>query len=599
MLIEKNTSHVIYTHMLPTEDECVDKYIKKLPPIVDKYNAFLDIDISENTYLRHLITAEWASKLQKKTSTDYSTVILESFLKASNEYSLEGGPGETALTTAISLDDFETAAYISRKYVDTVTTSVILQTIINDNMRLLEEFKSIGIDITKVGEKGVWCACINKNIEILRLLIKNGTKVQATSGDMLGVICNESYCSREIIFELVTNSTNSSNNAAKLHGCAETGKTLKFDKIIKAFLGRLNIHGRKAMMIMSQLTLGNIWYMQENIKGMYVVSREAIWCYAMEWTVKQLLFNIVDHIEKNKLHHTILEAKITGPISVFKKTIAGETVLSDCDYELAKSNIVDRNLGMIGLLIDGGLDANLSNHLVLRTAYKSGDIGWIDYFIEKGAKLGTEGYCGLDEACQSDNIEVLKHWFRNGGTVPTDPKHNGVRVASSVGNFEMVRLLVKNGACLSDPTYSGIKEACELNHQEILKYLVKNNAAVGDLEYYQWENAVMTGDVKLANMILEYYANMRMSKKGKERALEEKCTLTLPKTQTPESDPEYEYLKVVLEHSSIIDEYDLVEDLWMAKALRRNKTATLLSKWNMESFACRIEEFKSKKDYFI
>ncbi|OMH85742.1 putative ankyrin repeat protein L25, partial [Zancudomyces culisetae] len=423
-----------------------------------------------------------------------------------NEYFLEGGPGETALTTAISLDDFETAAYISRKYVDTVTTSVILQTIINDNMRLLEEFKSIGIDITKVGEKGVWCACINKNIEILRLLIKNGTKVQATSGDMLGVICNESYCSREMIFELVTNSTNSSNNAAKLHGCAETGKTLKF---------------------------------------------------------------------------------------------AGETVLSDCDYELAKSNIVDRNLGMIGLLIDGGLDANLSNHLVLRTAYKSGDIGWIDYFIEKGAKLGTEGYCGLDEACQSDNIEVLKHWFRNGGTVPTDPKHNGVRVASSVGNFEMVRLLVKNGACLSDPTYSGIKEACELNHQEILKYLVKNNAAVGDLEYYQWENAVMTGDVKLANMILEYYANMRMSKKGKERALEEKCTLTLPKTQTPESDPEYEYLKVVLEHSSIIDEYDLVEDLWMAKALRRNKTATLLSKWNMESFACRIEEFKSKKDYFI
>ncbi|OMH78833.1 putative ankyrin repeat protein [Zancudomyces culisetae] len=223
---------------------------------------------------------------------------------------------------------------------------------------------------------------------------------------------------------------------------------------------------------------------------------------------------IIDYIVENNLQNTINDTEYDEKNDVKDKNIV-EVSINDY-YELAKSELVNRNLGELKLLIEYGMDANANANangsLILRTAYKAGDICWIDYFISKGMKLEGESD-GFEEACKSDKVEVLEHWIKNEGVVPKNSRYECINMACLLGNFDIVKLLVDNGMDLSDPKRNGVRIACSLGLRRTLKYLLDNNAAIDGTCHYQLEYACMIEDIGLVKMILEYYDSLGVLKK--------------------------------------------------------------------------------------
>ncbi|OMH78528.1 putative ankyrin repeat protein L25 [Zancudomyces culisetae] len=196
------------------------------------------------------------------------------------------------------------------------------------------------------------------------------------------------------------------------------------------------------------------------------------------------LIEIIEYVVENNLQSTFNDTE-------YDETNALEVendieVLNDRHYELAKSELVSRNFGMLKLLIEYGMNVNSHGNLILKTAYKAGDIGWIDYFIGKGAKFDEESDV-FEEACKSDKVEVLEHWIKNGGVVPKNPEYPCINMACLLGNFSMIKLLVESGVDLSNPERNGVRIACRLGQKKTLKYLLDNKAVVGNICRYRLE----------------------------------------------------------------------------------------------------------------
>ncbi|OMH83202.1 putative ankyrin repeat protein L63, partial [Zancudomyces culisetae] len=190
-------------------------------------------------------------------------------------------------------------------------------------------------------------------------------------------------------------------------------------------------------------------------------------------------------------------------------------------------------------------------------------IGWIDYFISKGAKFNEESD-GFDEACKSDKVEVLEHWIKNGGVVPNNPEYLCINMACLLGNFKMVKLLVENGVDLSDPKTNGVRIACRLGFTKTLKYLLDNNAVLGRICRYQLEYACLTEDIGLVKIILGYYDNLGV--------LEKRETSNTKEDEEPQNDSlldnensghseKYKITNTLLETGEPIQNSDLVDGI--------------------------------------
>ncbi|OMH82379.1 putative ankyrin repeat protein L25, partial [Zancudomyces culisetae] len=462
-----------------------------------------------------------------------------------------------------------------------------------------------------VGSQGIRYACIYNDIDILRLFLEKGAKISQSSGFILAAVCDEHNYNRKLVHELVnvpTNSRNSKNlnedesvneKNLEIGSCnvKPPGNTLSFNKIFKFLLERLTISRRQAMIFMQYPELRSFSLDDNEFTGWHI-----IYCLRrptgdLTQLVQNKLFELLYYIDYNRLHpHSYLhnqQQQCTNLETVKKDKTSNDSVtrnlaincmiLSDWDYEITNSQMANKYLGMVQLLIDNGLDTNAGHHVVLRTAYKLGDIKWIKHFIKNGARLGKERYAGLNEACQSDNIVVLEQWFENGGVVPKNPKYNGVQIACGLGNFEMLKLLIEKGAELDNPEYNGVKEACELNHVEILNYLIENNATIGRFRNYQLDNAVMVGDIELVRMILEYYTSIDVLVQTQPADLVGKSGSILSLTQTLENNSQYyEHVKTILKNGYIIEPRHLAECLWMAVALRRDEIAKVLCEYSFK-----------------
>ncbi|OMH79997.1 putative ankyrin repeat protein [Zancudomyces culisetae] len=297
------------------------------------------------------------------------------------------------------------------------------------------------------------------------------------------------------------------------------------------------------------------------------------WCYGTKDFCYKKISEIIRYIVENDLQNTFeyTEHDETNELG-YEKDVE---VLNDWHYELVKSGLVNLNFEVLKLLIEYGMDVNSADGLILRTAYKAGDIDWIDYFISKGAKFGKESD-GFIEACESDKVEVLEHWIRNGGVVPNNPGYPCISMACLLGNFDMVKLLVENGVDLSDPNRNGVRIACRLGFKRTLKYLLDNNAAIEGVRHHQLEYACLTEDIELVKMILDYYDSLGVLEKKNQS-----CTKEGEKAQNDsflrhdsfDHVEKYKITKALLEKGEPIQNCDLLDGIEIA--IRLNNTELL------------------------
>ncbi|OMH81459.1 putative ankyrin repeat protein [Zancudomyces culisetae] len=242
---------------------------------------------------------------------------------------------------------------------------------------------------------------------------------------------------------------------------------------------------------------------------------------------------------------------------------------------------------MLKTLIEYGLDVNSHDSLILKTAYKAGDIEWIYYFISKGAKLkGISD--GFEEACKSDKVDVLKYWIKNGGVVPKDPEYECINMACLLGNFDMVKLLVENGVDLSDPTRNGVRIACRLGLKRTLKYLLYNNAVVEGVGDHQLEHACMAENIELVKMILGYYDGLGVLEKKDKTDTNEGESLDFSHFDNENTDrfKEYSITKTLLGYGEHIQNIDLLNGIKAAVAVINIEILRLLLKYKIDLDNC-------------
>lgn len=154
------------------------------------------------------------------------------------------------------------------------------------------------------------------------------------------------------------------------------------------------------------------------------------------------------------------------------------------DY--AWSGFTEYDFEIVKLLIENGAELNESGFPAIVYAAKRGNIGEIQYVLDRGADINATSHVGtsaLWHAAYSGNIEVARFLLRNGLDIH---KHGGValQVASSSGKLEIVQLLVEENTDINyqvfdrhlDRSNTPLHEAALFGHLEIAHFLLINGA---------------------------------------------------------------------------------------------------------------------------
>ncbi|OMH80489.1 putative ankyrin repeat protein L25 [Zancudomyces culisetae] len=419
-------------------------------------------------------------------------------LLLNNSDKLKGDLDENALKTAIKNNDYKLAKDIINKYPNTASIYCLEEAVRAGDVRTSRLLIEAGVDLFSPEFEGINISIESRDLDMLKLLLENGASVELIDQCATEKLCSiKNHEIAERLLELF------GKNEGKLQAYDKTtiGMKPRFDKTMLCLIKVCQSHDQynpdnnvefnefnehldlyeKVMVVVNSK--------RKDISDVFH-SYYTSFCFSslkskISGACYDKLVDIVEYIVENGLQTTFsdTEHKEAGGFSYGE----GLGMLNNRHYEMVKLELVDRNFEMLKLLVEYGMNVNSHDSLILRTAYKGGDINWINYFISKGIRL-EGGSDGFDEAIRSNNIEVLEHWVRNGGVIPKNPEYECINMACLLGNFDMVKLLVESGVDLSDPERNGVRIACRLGLRRTLKYLLDNNAVVDGVPHYQVED---------------------------------------------------------------------------------------------------------------
>ena len=184
------------------------------------------------------------------------------------------------------------------------------------------------------------------------------------------------------------------------------------------------------------------------------------------------------------------------------------------------------NLDLICLLIENGADINAIEAEfqtpVLGLAVKSGNLAKIKYLLDSGAKIDYQrphGYDvlidamhGRDIVQDSELISLLKLLLDRGAKVDGISSYGetALRVASRLGRFDAVDLLLKSGCDRQQLAWTPLMFAIALGKPQDVKNLLNKGANLEARDYWQrtpWLLSIQAGDLAKAKLILASGAN--------------------------------------------------------------------------------------------
>lgn len=188
------------------------------------------------------------------------------------------------------------------------------------------------------------------------------------------------------------------------------------------------------------------------------------------------------------------EASQNGNIKMIKLILDNGYPLTDNSIGKAIYFTKDNRTIIMKYFLDTKIDINFEYEGRALLAYAEGLDG-IKFLVERGAKVnGKEGESYLRSASESGAIDVVDYLIKKGVNVnainiSTDGEFKGKKLDSALmkaivrGNFEVVKLLVENGADLeykweqvNNDTAVILASGCGSKH--ILEYLIKKGANI-------------------------------------------------------------------------------------------------------------------------
>lgn len=261
--------------------------------------------------------------------------------------------------------------------------------------------------------------------------------------------------------------------------------------------------------------------------------------------IMMLLSNVIFGSEMENLIKAIKDGNIQGVKQSINKKVKVNSSDNSSRYETTPLlyAISNGNLEIIKLLVDSGADVNtadITGLMPLMMASSTGKTDVVSYLIKKGAKLkelDNKGYTSLSYAIVNDNIEVValllkqglsfkKHYdgFHGMTDLMLAVENNSIKVAQKIidktdlinvndeennnavyyavkhNNYELVKLLIENGAHVE----SGLGEAIANNNYDMCKILLENGASTeGSLSF-----SADIRNLEIAELLVYYGANV-------------------------------------------------------------------------------------------
>ncbi|OMH80370.1 putative ankyrin repeat protein [Zancudomyces culisetae] len=435
---------------------------------------------------------------------------------------------ENILKTICMNGDYESAHSIINDAPERVSGSSLLDAIKSGNTRLVGILIDLGLEIAYPGFMGIKVACRKKNIDMVRFLIRNGALPRNVQNN--GVLDTCLPNDHKILDLLLSQSCTHYKSVLGDHVRTNDDKKPRFTNVLSFFI----TNGLRCSRV--GLEIFKKYIDARDVNGIKSFLNRNSWLplgytKGKRQRFNQVLVNIAEYIihDDSSRDNTSTEENSYQHKSKYRKIHDGKKSLStpqcmlidDSYFQQATSKLTIRDFELLDLLIENGADINSHNFLVLRTAYKAGNIWWIEHFISKNAKVGTEEFNGINEACESGKIEVLKHLIGFSPPTKKETIYNGIRAAVGHDNFEMVKLLVEKVADLSDSKYNGIREACASNNEEMVKYLFKNGASLGRACNTGLSEACLLGNAKIVKILIDSHVDLKYTHAN---GINEACT---------------------------------------------------------------------------
>ncbi|OMH83537.1 putative ankyrin repeat protein L63 [Zancudomyces culisetae] len=581
----------IYYSMVKKRDAFLDFFETSEPEKVNKQLVFdtsiglEKVDLAKRMFFE--VDPNQAN-IRKMTNLAFETksIDLITFMLKNQEY-LKGDLDQNALRTAIESDSFQVAKEIIGKYHDTIGAYTPIEAIETGKVELVKLLIDVGMDISGAYSEGIRIACARRDKEMLQLLVENGaTLCNKDKSNCIPLLCRVD--GSEIANHLLLGSGDLKKASCGGEHLAKNGNQIRFLKILRFLLeyglaadGYFYEKFMRYLRILDLRAVRNLVYgRHQNFCSGHFDGYDPL-CTSSDKICEIAKYIIENNIQLDETISTNLNDHVLS-----KNKTTDMVLLSDWDFDFVKSTLINRNFEMIKILTENGVDINLYNYLVLKTAYLMGDIKWIDYFTSKGAKLGTRENSGLKEACESDNVNVLQHWLSQYKESTLNFENPALNLACERNNFAMVQLLVNQGVDLGDSRLNGIEQASKLNDREILEYLLRKNAPIGNFQHCELERACMSGDISVVRLILEHNNRLSLAEKsgsntvireaGLIRFDENPWCVTTYHTQGLDVSHNYSLAEAIIKNGYILDNNDLIDGLWAAVTTGRSEIARLL-----------------------
>ena len=183
---------------------------------------------------------------------------------------------------------------------------------------------------------------------------------------------------------------------------------------------------------------------------------------------------------------------------------------SDADQEVIfnmaiSEGEVDDDTDSLQLLIDYGIDVNLSDDYALQVAARCGALECAKLLIKNGANVQAKNNAAFLHAASKSNLEMVKLLVENGADVNVSEGH-ALQSAINTGNKEMVKYLIEQNIDINE----GLIAACVLykNELDIVKLLVDNGADVNTCDGEALFCALRRGHLDIAKYLVEQGADI-------------------------------------------------------------------------------------------
>ncbi|PWA01393.1 hypothetical protein BB558_002519 [Smittium angustum] len=166
------------------------------------------------------------------------------------------------------------------------------------------------------------------------------------------------------------------------------------------------------------------------------------------------------------------------------------------------------NLKFVKLFVENGADMEIHDGISLKLAIKYKHLDVVKYLVERGAK--TKHCEDLEPFLSTQNIdsEIANFPAKKRLRTSVEDEHN-LQEASANGCFDIVKILVENGAGIHENNETALKEASENGHLDIVEYLVENGSDIHVDQDWALGMASKSGHLNVVKYLVEKGANVQ------------------------------------------------------------------------------------------